>query len=103
MRKLRGEMHRRMLGNGYCARPVEMDCHFESICEGCTFLRHHNRVPTNPASPNATTPSARDRSPERKSSTDSLTDSTPPPHSHGLDKITRISTTRAGSRRTLTI
>ncbi|MPZ93215.1 MAG: tyrosine-type recombinase/integrase, partial [Actinobacteria bacterium] len=33
MRKLRGEMHRRMLGNGYCARPVEMDCHFESICE----------------------------------------------------------------------
>jgi site-specific recombinase XerD len=38
MRKLRGEMHRRMLGNGYCARPVEMDCHFESICEGCTFF-----------------------------------------------------------------
>lgn len=31
MRKLRGKMHRRMLGNGYCARPVEMDCHFESI------------------------------------------------------------------------
>jgi integrase/recombinase XerD len=38
MRKLRGEMHRRMLGNGYCARPVEMDCHFESICENCTFF-----------------------------------------------------------------
>ena len=38
MRHLRGEMHRRMLGNGYCARPVEMDCHFESICEGCTFF-----------------------------------------------------------------
>ena len=38
MRKLRGEMHRRMLGNGYCARPVEMDCHFESICETCTFF-----------------------------------------------------------------
>ncbi len=36
MRKLRGEMHRRMLGNGYCARPLEMDCHFESICESCT-------------------------------------------------------------------
>jgi integrase/recombinase XerD len=31
MRKLRGEMDRRMLGNGYCSRPVEMDCHFESI------------------------------------------------------------------------
>ena len=38
MRNLRAEMHRRMLGNGYCARPVELDCHFESICESCTFF-----------------------------------------------------------------
>jgi hypothetical protein len=38
MRKLRAEMHRRMLGNGYCARPVELDCHFESICESCSFF-----------------------------------------------------------------
>lgn len=38
MGKLRREMHRRMLGNGYCARPVGMDCHFESICESCTFF-----------------------------------------------------------------
>ncbi|WP_206306828.1 hypothetical protein [Streptomyces sp. F001] len=38
MAKLRREMHRRMLGNGYCARPVEMDCHFESICESRTFF-----------------------------------------------------------------
>ncbi|MFC7655402.1 tyrosine-type recombinase/integrase [Pseudonocardia benzenivorans] len=38
MRKLRAEVHRRMLGNGYCARPIEMDCHFESICESCTFF-----------------------------------------------------------------
>lgn len=38
MRKLRGEMHRRMLGNGYCARPVDTDCHFESICESCSFF-----------------------------------------------------------------
>jgi hypothetical protein len=38
MTKLRREMHRRMLGNGYCARPVEMDCHFESICESCSFF-----------------------------------------------------------------
>jgi len=38
MRKLRGEMHRRMLGNGHCARPVQTDCHFESICESCTFF-----------------------------------------------------------------
>ena len=38
MAKLRREANRRMLGNGYCARPVELDCHFESICEACTFF-----------------------------------------------------------------
>ncbi len=38
MLKLRREMHQRMLGNGYCARPVELDCNFESICESCTFF-----------------------------------------------------------------
>lgn len=38
MRQLRAEMHHRLLGNGYCVRPVEMDCHFESICESCTFF-----------------------------------------------------------------
>ena len=27
-----------MLGNGYFARPVEMDCHFETVCESCTFF-----------------------------------------------------------------
>jgi site-specific recombinase XerD len=38
MARLRREMNRRMLGNGYCARPVELDCHFESICESCTYF-----------------------------------------------------------------
>jgi site-specific recombinase XerD len=38
MAKLRRQMHQRMLGNGYCARPVGLDCHFESICESCTFF-----------------------------------------------------------------
>jgi len=38
MAKLRKQMHQRMLGNGYCARPVELDCHFESICESCTHF-----------------------------------------------------------------
>jgi integrase len=38
MRRLRAEAHRRMLGNGYCARPVGTDCHFESICESCAFF-----------------------------------------------------------------
>ena len=36
--RLLAEMHHRMLGNGYCARPVELDCNFESICESCTFF-----------------------------------------------------------------
>jgi hypothetical protein len=38
MARLRREIGQRMLGNGYCARPVELDCHFESICESCTFF-----------------------------------------------------------------
>ncbi|MGH2791177.1 MAG: tyrosine-type recombinase/integrase [Actinomycetota bacterium] len=39
MASLRREMHERMLGNGYCSRPPELDCQFESICESCTFFR----------------------------------------------------------------
>ena len=38
MRKLRTEHQRRMLGNGYCARPIDLDCHYETICESCTFF-----------------------------------------------------------------
>jgi integrase len=37
MRRLRSE-HRRMLGNGFCTRPPELDCSFETICEGCGFF-----------------------------------------------------------------
>ena len=36
--RLRRE-HHRMLGNGYCTRPPELDCAFESICETCTFFQ----------------------------------------------------------------
>jgi hypothetical protein len=28
----------RMLGNGWCTRPSELDCGFEAICEGCDFF-----------------------------------------------------------------
>jgi hypothetical protein len=38
MARLRAE-HNRMLGNGYCTRPPELDCHYESICETCTHYR----------------------------------------------------------------
>ncbi|HXW34833.1 MAG TPA: tyrosine-type recombinase/integrase [Acidimicrobiales bacterium] len=37
MRKLRLE-HSRLLANGWCTRPKEMDCQFDSICEGCGFF-----------------------------------------------------------------
>jgi len=36
--RLRRE-HHRLLGNGYCTRPAELDCAFESICETCTFFQ----------------------------------------------------------------
>jgi hypothetical protein len=38
MARLRRE-HHRMLGNGWCTRPQELDCAFESICETCTFFQ----------------------------------------------------------------
>lgn len=38
MARLRREHHRH-LGNGYCTRPPELDCAFESICETCTFFQ----------------------------------------------------------------
>ena len=33
------ELHRRLLGNGHCTRPVELDCRFQTICEGCGFFQ----------------------------------------------------------------
>ena len=38
MARLRRD-HFRMLGNGYCARPPQLDCTFESVCENCTFFQ----------------------------------------------------------------
>jgi site-specific recombinase XerD len=38
MARLRRE-HHRLLGNGYCTRPKELDCAFESICENCSFFQ----------------------------------------------------------------
>ena len=29
--------HRRMLANGWCNRPVDTDCVYETICEGCGY------------------------------------------------------------------
>ena len=30
--------HQRLLGNGHCTRPLELDCRFQTICEGCGFF-----------------------------------------------------------------
>lgn len=35
MTRLGVEYDQRMLGNGYCNRPAQLDCQFESICETC--------------------------------------------------------------------
>ncbi len=37
MTQLAVEYHQRMLGNGYCNRPTQLDCQFESICESCAY------------------------------------------------------------------
>jgi integrase len=47
MRRLHTETTRRLLGNGYCTRPAELGCRYETICETCNFFtttiefRHH--------------------------------------------------------------
>ena len=38
MRRLRAETTRRLLGNGYCSRPTELGCRYETICETCSFF-----------------------------------------------------------------
>jgi site-specific recombinase XerD len=37
MAQLAAEYDQRMLGNGYCNRPPQIDCQFESICETCAY------------------------------------------------------------------
>jgi site-specific recombinase XerD len=38
MARLRRE-HHRLLGNGHCTRPTELDCAIEAICENCSFFQ----------------------------------------------------------------
>jgi site-specific recombinase XerD len=39
MTKLRREAHARMLGNGLCTRPVELECRMDSACETCSYFQ----------------------------------------------------------------
>ena len=36
--KPQARAHQRLLGNGHCTRPLELDCRFQTICEGCGFF-----------------------------------------------------------------
>ena len=38
MSRLRHEAHARMLGNGLCTRPAELDCRMETVCETCAYF-----------------------------------------------------------------
>ncbi|MDN5896119.1 MAG: site-specific integrase [Nocardioides sp.] len=48
MRVLRNETAKRLLGNGYCGRPRELDCQYETICESCsmffTTIEHRDTI-----------------------------------------------------------
>ncbi len=69
MRKLRSEHTSRMLGNGYCSRPVDLDCHYETICESCTFFVTTIEFRPTLQKPNATTPPTRAKPAARRSTT----------------------------------
>jgi integrase len=36
--RLLAQDHRRLLGNGRCTRPAQLDCSYQTICEGCGFF-----------------------------------------------------------------
>ncbi|HEY5011745.1 MAG TPA: tyrosine-type recombinase/integrase [Acidimicrobiia bacterium] len=39
MARLRRDAHARMLGNGLCTRPAQLDCRMETICETCSYFQ----------------------------------------------------------------
>jgi integrase len=38
MAHLAAEFDHKLLGNGHCNRPAQLDCQFESICESCAYF-----------------------------------------------------------------
>jgi hypothetical protein len=83
MARLRRE-HHRLLGNGYCTRPAELDCAFESICENCTFFQTSIEFRP-PCKPNTTMPKPKANTTEPTCSSDSSTTSTNTKHHDPLD------------------
>jgi site-specific recombinase XerD len=39
MTRLRREPHARMLGNGLCVRPAQLECRMETVCETCSYFQ----------------------------------------------------------------
>ncbi len=39
MTRLRREAHARMLGNGLCVRPAQLECRMETVCETCSYFQ----------------------------------------------------------------
>ncbi|HEV2809208.1 MAG TPA: tyrosine-type recombinase/integrase, partial [Acidimicrobiales bacterium] len=84
MRRLR-QQHHRLLGNGWCERPAQMDCHYETICE---------TSPTTPPIPatrrccsaNATTPGTTTK-PAAPSSTNSSSTAPRRETDHGESRL----------------
>jgi hypothetical protein len=56
MAQLRRETHARMLGNGLCTRPAQLDCRMESACETWAYFRTGTQ--SCPSSPGSATASA---------------------------------------------
>jgi hypothetical protein len=68
MTRLRREAHARMLGNGLCTRPVELECRMESCLRNLRLLRHRTRVRARsapPTRPRTRPPPTRPRRPLR--------------------------------------
>jgi hypothetical protein len=55
MSRLRREAHARMLGNGLCTRPVELECRMESACETCATEKASFLTSVAPLTPVTTT------------------------------------------------
>jgi len=83
MARLRRE-HHRMLGNGYCTKPPELDCAFESICETCASFQTSIEFRP-PSKPSTTTPPTKDKSTALNFSTNYSATSTTAKHHEPLD------------------
>ncbi len=77
MRALRTEADRRLLGNGYCTRPAELGCRYETICETCTFFAPPSPFAT-PSRSSTTTPTPTATATDNRSAPRSSATTKPP-------------------------